>query len=211
MRTSRCSLRGLRRKPLLTIPEQEELRGVRGGRHVARQPRVIVNIHVSVVLDVTAEGTVEVPEPVRAEHMPAWPPEGFVAAGLEARTREHHLRHAADVEGEVLQALQERRRLDHEQRVMIARTDGPHERPYSREPIRRAKADARIELLGFRGIGNEQHDVRQRARHDDHVRPHAELIQRTLRWRARGVGQVGLCGECTPLRAPKAQPEAHVV
>src|SRR6185437_4263148 len=102
-------------------------------------------------------------EPVRAKHMPPRTPERFVALCLEARAREHQLGDAAQMKREMLEPLQKRRRLNHEQRVMIQRARWPHEGPYSQEPVRRAKSQARVEPLGLRGVRNEEHDVGQRA------------------------------------------------
>src|SRR5579872_6713450 len=78
---------GLRRRaarnPLVARVEQEDLGGVGCHRHGARHPRVVVQIHIGVVLEVTAERAVEVPEPVGAEHVPARSPESAIALGLE--------------------------------------------------------------------------------------------------------------------------------
>src|SRR4029077_2045541 len=136
--------RRTRRRPFLAILKQEQLRRVGAHGHLARVPALVVQIHVCVVLDMTAKRTVEVPEPVRAELMPSRAPERLIAFADEARAGLHELRGAAQVKGEVLDALHEGRRLDQEQGVMISSARRLKKRTYALEPIGAAKPQPRV-------------------------------------------------------------------
>src|SRR5581483_2805947 len=119
-------------------------------------------VHVGVVLDMAAERAVEVPEPVRAEAVAPGAPERLVSLLDETRAGLQDFGRPAHMEREVLAALHERRRLDHEQRVMIERAGRLQKRSDALEAIRTAKAEALdIERLRFRGIGHEVDDVRK--------------------------------------------------
>src|SRR5579859_605842 len=136
--------RRTRRRPFLAMLKQEQLRRVGAHGHLARDPALIVQIHVRVVLDVTAEGTIEVPEPVRAELMPSRTPKRLIAFGDKARAGLHELRRAAQVKSEVLDALHEGRRLDQEQGVMISTARRLQKRTDALEPIGAAKPQPRV-------------------------------------------------------------------
>src|SRR5690348_2970447 len=111
--------RATARKPLLPAREQKQLRCIGGGRQLARPPGIIVQIHVGVVLDMTAEWAVEIPEPVGTKQVPTRPPECLITLRFEAGTGQQYLGPAPHVEGEVLDAFHERRSLDEEQCVMV--------------------------------------------------------------------------------------------
>ena len=64
--------------------EQEVLRGIGTGGFGPWRPTVVVQIHVRVVLDMTAHGAIEIPEPVRAQLVAARAPELLVAFFDEA-------------------------------------------------------------------------------------------------------------------------------
>ena len=131
-----------------------------------------------------------------------------VPAGREYLGRPTH------VEGEVLAALHLGRRLDHEQRVVVDGACGAQERAHTDEAVNHTKAQAlRVEGFSARGVGNEVHNVRQRARR--------RLRGRAGRDRhggvdspvqiARGVDTLGRKTDRPALRHLEAEHEAQVV
>ncbi len=77
------------RKPLFSSTEQEQLRGIGTCRDFARDPAVVVLIHVGVIFNMTAERAVEVPEPVGPEQVPPRTPECRVKLVRKLRIKPH--------------------------------------------------------------------------------------------------------------------------
>src|SRR5438270_13830139 len=103
----------------------------------------------------TAQRTIEVPEPVGAEQVTARAPERLVTLGLEARPSQQHLGPASHMESKMLAALHEWRRLDHKQGVVLHGPSRTHERSRAREAIGGSKAEALVERLSSCRIRNE--------------------------------------------------------
>ena len=96
--------------------------------------------------------------------MSAWSPKRLIAFVDEGGAGLHHLGGPAHVKGEVLATRHVRRRLDHEQTVVVNAAGWPQKRAHAGKAVGAHKAQPRIKRLGFGRIGHKVDDVRQRAR-----------------------------------------------